>query len=260
LPSRFVAARASSAQPSRRSTRPVRPWWGEGTGPRPASTGGASACIIDLTASKCRTYNQAMSGRRGRGTARHDAELAIMAQPSFDPSEAITFDLAYGHVHLDGAPNRILVPSDALLELCDAAGEDAVFALGHAMGTAIGRRVSVRLASTFEDRQAVVADTPFELVVEHLAGEVALLGLGALGAEQSPFGDRGDGLLTEVLQAALQVLSGQPARVVALERSGARGRFVVVAAESVEAVRSELGAGQSWGAILAKLHPAEPPV
>lgn len=194
-----------------------------------------------------------------------------MAQAPFDPSEAVTFDLAYGHVHLDGAPNRVLVPSDALWSLCEAAGDEPATALAHAMGTDAGHRVVVRLAGAEQDREAALAQLPFDAVIEHLAGELALLGLGSLGAErwgkalvlvvdQSPFGEHGDALLAELLQAALQVLSKEPGRVVRLERNGARARFVVVAPAHSEAVRKQLRAGTSWGAILTKLHPEGPPV
>lgn len=192
-----------------------------------------------------------------------------MATAPFDPSEAVTFDLAFGHVHLDGAANRVLVPSDALVELCEAAGEEPTAALGHAMGATVGRRVLHRLASGVEERKAAVAALSLEAAVEHLAGELALVGLGVLGAErwgkalvlvhdQSPLGSRGDGLLAEVLQAALAELSGQHGRVVRLERNGVRGRFIVVSAAVVEEVRSHLRDGESWGAVLARLHPEGP--
>lgn len=192
-----------------------------------------------------------------------------MADPAFDPSEAVTFDLAYGHVHLDGAPNRVLVPGDALIELCDTAGDEATAALGYAIGSAMGRRVAVRLGRAAADRQAAVAGASFSLVIEHLAGEVALAGLGSLSAErwgkavvlildQSPLGERGDPLVGEILQAAMQTLSNQGGRVVRLERSGVRARFLLVAAAAVEGVRMRLREGQSWGAVLAKLHHAGP--
>ena len=194
-----------------------------------------------------------------------------MAQTPFDPSEAVTFDLAYGHVHLDGAPNRVLVPSDALVALCEAAGDQAAAALGGAMGKALGHRVAVRLAPSSEQRQPDVAKAPWEGVVEQLAGELALLGLGSLGAErwgkalvlvvdQSPLGDRGDSLLAEILSAAFGELSGKPACAVRLERNGVRARFVVVSEQIAAGVRQRLSAGTSWGAVLAKLHPGGPPV
>jgi hypothetical protein len=194
-----------------------------------------------------------------------------MADPAFDPTEAVTFDLAYGHVHLDGAPNRVLVPSDALIDLCEAAGEEATAALGQAIGTAMGRRVAGRLAEGAQDRASAIAKARFETVVEHLAGELAVAGLGSLGVErwgkalvfvhdQSPLGERGDALLGEVLQAAMQALSNQAGRIVLLERSGVRARFLLVGAGAVEGVRMRLREGQSWGIVLAMLHRSGPRV
>jgi hypothetical protein len=193
-----------------------------------------------------------------------------MADTTFDPTEAVTFDLAYGHVHMDGAPNRVLVPSDALVELCEAAGEEATGALGYAIGTAMGRRVAARVAREGEDRQSAVARALFDVVVEHLAGELALAGLGSLAVErwgkavvfvhdQSPLGERGDALLAEILQAATLALSNQAGRIVRLERSGVRVRFLLIGAAAVEGVRMRLREGQSWGTVLAKLHHSGPP-
>src|SRR5438128_2400016 len=42
----------------------------------------------------------------------------------FDPQGQVTFDLPFGHVHLDGAPARVVVPADALAALCQAAGTE----------------------------------------------------------------------------------------------------------------------------------------
>jgi len=147
---------------------------------------------------------------------------------AFNPSEAVTFDLAFGHLHLDGAPSRVMVPAGALLKLCEAAGAEQAAELGSAVGEALGRRVAVRMAAGQEDRTAAVRAAGLEAVVEQLAGELALVGMGALSAErwgkalvlivdQSPFGDAGDELLAEVLQAALHALvGGTESRVLAL--------------------------------------------
>jgi hypothetical protein len=101
--------------------------------------------------------------------------------------------------------------------------------------------------------------------VEHLAGELALAGLGSLGAErwgraivlvhdQSPFGDRGDTLVRDLLEAALHALGVATGRVVKLERIGVRVRYLVVSAAAVEGVRMRLREGQHWGMVVAKLH------
>ncbi|RLB60227.1 MAG: hypothetical protein DRI90_14225 [Deltaproteobacteria bacterium] len=189
---------------------------------------------------------------------------------AFNPSEAVTFDLAFGHVHLDGAPSRVMVPADALLQLCQAAGAGESADLAHAIGEALGRRVAVRMAVGHDERLAAVRSAGLDAVVEQLAGELALIGMGALSAErwgkalvlvidQSPFGEAGDDFLAEVLQAAVHALvETAQSRLVPLAREGVRARFLVVSGQAVEAVRSRLARGDHWGSVIAALHPGGP--
>lgn len=184
----------------------------------------------------------------------------------FDPSQALTFDLAHGLVHLEGAPSRLLVPADGLLVLARAAGPAAVAAFGRSLGDAMGRRVASRLAEAEGVRGATV-----EVVVEHLGGELALAGLGSLGLErwgralvmvvdQSPLGAEGDGLLEAVLAAALEAAAGREARALLLGRDAVRARFLIAGSAGIEKVRAWLGEGVAWGDALVRLHtPAEPP-
>ncbi|MEM1031249.1 MAG: hypothetical protein AAF928_11770 [Myxococcota bacterium] len=194
---------------------------------------------------------------------------------TFEPEGAVTFDMAFGHVHLDGAPHRVLVPAATLLTLVTRGGGDEELAeLGHALGEPMGRRVGTRLAegieaaadgSAAERRRRAVREASFADVAGELAAEFALAGLGALSAErwgravvwvldQSPFGDDGDPLVAEVLQAATTALADAPARVVALGREGVRARFLVVSGASVERVRARLAEGKHWAHVVAELH------
>jgi hypothetical protein len=184
---------------------------------------------------------------------------------SFDPSEAVTFDLQFGHIHLDGAPTRVMVAAEALVSLCQAAGEEETAALGHSIGSAAGRRVAVRLAAGNAERHEAVRKASFEEVIHHLAGELALVGLGSLSAErwgkalvlivdQSPLGDGGDGLLAEVLQAALLALTSQQVRVLKVQRVGVRARFLALSGAVVASVSERLRRGESWFALVASLH------
>ena len=193
-----------------------------------------------------------------------------MSGPNFDPAEAVTFDLQYGHVHLDGAPTRVMVPAQSLIALCLAAGEDEAAAFGHSMGEAMGRRVAVRIAQGEQNRAKAVRKAGFTSIVEHLAGEFALAGVGALSAErwgkalvfvvdQSPLGDGGDALLAEVLQAAVQSLVGKQGRVLCLHRDGVRARFLLVSGAVVQGVRERIDRGDGWGDVIAALHKGGPP-
>jgi hypothetical protein len=184
---------------------------------------------------------------------------------AFNPAEAVTFDLQFGHIHLDGAPTRIMVPADALVSLCQAAGEEEMAAYGHAIGEAVGRRVGVRLAGGSANRHDAVRAAGLEVVVTQLAGELAVLGIGSVSAErwgkalvlivdQSPLGEQGDDLLAEILQSALHALVNSSARVIKLQRDGVRTRFLAVSGAAVEGVRERLAAGESWGQVIAAMH------
>ncbi len=80
---------------------------------------------------------------------------------AFDPTEAVTFDLDFGRIHLDGAPSRVMVPAAELMTICAAAGSEATARLGAAMGKAAGKRVALRLAGGSENRaDRLAGETP----------------------------------------------------------------------------------------------------
>jgi hypothetical protein len=178
----------------------------------------------------------------------------------FDPSKAVTFDLARGLVQHEGAPPGLIVPTEALAELARAAGPAAFERFGRAIGQAVGRRVASRLAAADGVRGAGVA-----AVVEHLGGELAVTGLGSLSLErwgralvlvvdQSPLGAAGDALLESVLAAALEAAVGEAPSVIELARDGVRARFLVTGAAGASKVRAWLKDGMSWGDALVRLH------
>lgn len=178
----------------------------------------------------------------------------------FDPSKAVTFDLARGLVQQEGAPSGLIVPAAALVALAQAAGPEASRVFARAMGEAIGRRVALRLAAADGVRAAVPA-----AVVEHLGGELAVTGLGSLGLErwgralvlvidQSPLGEAGDALVESVLAGALATAVGESSSVTVLVREGARVRFLVTSRAGIDKVRAWLSEGISWGDALVRLH------
>ncbi|MCC6648248.1 MAG: hypothetical protein IT374_22090 [Polyangiaceae bacterium] len=177
-----------------------------------------------------------------------------MAPPTFDPTHAVTFDLASGRVHLEDAPARVLVPADALAALASAAGDDAARALGAAMGAPAGRRAARRLGDASAATLAAW--------VEHLGGELALLGLGSLGVER--WGSAlvltfdhcalGDALAAAVLASAFDAATGKPVQVVPLARDATRARFLVTGAAGADKARGWLAEGVSWGDVLVRLH------
>lgn len=181
-----------------------------------------------------------------------------MSFPRFDPTRVLEFDLGRGQVAIQGASARVIVPADALEELCRHSEPEAVRNFGRLLGTEAGRRTADALG-------AGIRQASLEAVVEHLGGNLALMGFGSLGLERwghalvftvddSPFGSAGDALLSAVLEGALQRAAGRDAHVVVLAREDSRVRLLVVSGGVAEQVRGWIGAGTAWGEVLSRLH------
>lgn len=205
-----------------------------------------------------------------------------MAVARYSPDHDVTFDLAHGLVHLEGAPSRVLVPADALGVLCAAAGAEAVAAFGRAMGHAMGLRLAVRLAAPEGAGQgetgarageAGARAASVEMMVEHLGAELSLAGLGSLGMERwghalavvvdhCPLAGRGDRLLEAVIGEAVGTATGRQVQAVLLARDSVRARLLLTNATTAGRVRAWLEEGVAWGDALTRLHappvPAEP--
>jgi hypothetical protein len=182
-----------------------------------------------------------------------------MSPSPFDPTKAVTFDLTRGLVRLDDDSARILVPASALLSLVKAAGPQAATAFAQALGQPLGARVAARLAGV----DSLRASAP-ETVIDHLGGEMALVGLGSLALERwgralllvvdrSPLAQDDFSLLGAVLEGALQGATGRPVHCVLLN-GGAQCRFLVTSEAAAIKAREWLQGGVSWGEVLARLH------
>jgi hypothetical protein len=191
-----------------------------------------------------------------------------MSQPPFDPTKAVTFDLVHGLVHLEDAPTRLLVPASALATLAQAAGPEATTAFARALGEPLGIRVARRLSG---EKGQGVREATVDTVVDHLGGELALVGLGSLSLErwgkamilvvdQCPLAGDAGGLLTGVLEAALRRATGSELQCVHLMRDRVRARMLITGGPAAEKARALLRDGVSWGEVLARLHaPLEEP-
>jgi hypothetical protein len=173
----------------------------------------------------------------------------------FNPSGSVSFDLARGRVDCGG--EHVLVPADALIDLCRAAGDEVVADFGRRIGTAVGRRVAERMGDS-------APSASMEDVLDHLGGELALLGLGSLGLERwgralvltvegAPFGQQLDRLLGAVLEGAMQRAFGRGCSAVKLVRDDRQVRFLITNAASAHRVNEWLGAGVSYGDALTRL-------
>lgn len=175
-----------------------------------------------------------------------------MAEP-FSPEHAVTFDLVNGLVHLADAPKRVLAPAEALDALLAGASPDARAAFAKALGAPLGTRLARRLDAA--------SATP-DAVVDHLGGELALAGLGALSVERW-----GSALVlvvdhaplaadttAAVVAAALHTATGVEAHVVSLMRDATRTRLLLTGEKGAAKAKALLDAGRPWGDVLVELH------
>jgi hypothetical protein len=176
--------------------------------------------------------------------------------PHFDPSYALEFDFGRGQIRVANASERVVVPCDALLALCQGASEDAVKDFGRRLGTEAGRALQARLGDA--------SQVTLEAVLEHLGGELALMGLGSLGLERwgqalvlsfnhSPLGYAGDALLGSVLEGALQRAFGRDVVATKLARENEQVRFLISGREGADKASSWLAQGVAWGEVLSRL-------
>jgi hypothetical protein len=181
-----------------------------------------------------------------------------MAYPPFDPSHSVKFDLGRGRVELGDSIPRLLIPADALLQLCRSASVDAQRDFGHRLGNEAGRRAASRLVGG-------AAPASIEAVVDHLGGDFALLGIGSFGIERwgkalvvtltdSPLGAEGDELCAAMIEGAMQRALGRDGRAVGLGRNDGVARFAVLGRDTAAAVRRWLSAGTTWTDALARLN------
>jgi len=181
-----------------------------------------------------------------------------MAEPQFDPAHALKFDLGRGLVTLHGQGPCLVVPKEALLELLSAAGHEAARNFGHQLGVDVGQRTSERLGSGIH--QATV-----ETFVDHLGGELALLGLGSLAVERwgmalvividgAASSQSGIALISSAVSGALERTLSADATAIQLAQSDHKLRLLVVSKVVAPRVEQWLTDKVAWGDVIARLH------
>ena len=183
-----------------------------------------------------------------------------MNVPSFDPTDAVRFDLPRGSVHTRGDDERVvLVPAAALSAVVASAASvspEAVDALGRALGSALGRRAAIRTGH-------VEGASP-EAFVTQLAGEAAIAGVGVLSVERwgramvvviegSPLASA---LLAPIVTSAIEAASGRRVWGALLSRDDRLARVFVGSEGAAGRVRAWIASGMAWGDAVVKLHGA----
>ncbi len=181
-----------------------------------------------------------------------------MSEPRFDPTLALKLDFDQGQVTLRGQGPCLVVPKGALLDLLSNAGDEATSNFGQQLGTEVGRRMVENLGSGIDTAS-------IEAFVEHLGGELALLGLGALSVERwgkalvlvvegGPAGETGVALASAVISGALQRALSRDVAVVELMKSDSTLRLLVVSKAAGDEVKQWLSEEVPWGSVLTRLH------
>jgi hypothetical protein len=181
-----------------------------------------------------------------------------MSEPRFDPALALKLDFDQGQVTLRGQGPCLVVPKGALLDLLSNAGEEATSNFGQQLGVEVGRRMMEKLGSSIEAAS-------IECFVEHLGGELALLGLGTLAIERwgkalvlviegAPAGTTGAALVSAVIAGALQRSLSRDTAVIELMKGDNTLRLLVVSSSAGAEVKQWLAEEVPWGSVLTRLH------
>jgi hypothetical protein len=176
-----------------------------------------------------------------------------MAGPAFDPSNAVRFDLKSGAAS-DGKGQRLVLVPSASVESLDT---DAQAKLGSDLGRACGARAATRLGG-----DAGVRAAPLEQVVTHLAGELAVAGIGAVHVERwgramvfvvtNP-SVASDSFLAAALAGALGAVSGRDVAAAPLGRDRGAARYFLGSPATADKVRKLVAQGRSYAEVVAAL-------
>ncbi|MBX3184694.1 MAG: hypothetical protein KIT72_05185 [Polyangiaceae bacterium] len=183
-----------------------------------------------------------------------------MVQAKFDPALALKFDLDRGTVSQAGAGARVILPVEVLAKLIEATNAEATRDAGHHLGAELGRRV---LTSLGDDASGAAP----EAVLEHLGGELALLGFGSLHFERwgqalvfvvqdGALPPAADDFVAAIFDGALLRLFGKNTRAVRLAREDGQARYLISSSSAADRVAGWLSAGVPWGEALTRLQGA----
>lgn len=175
-----------------------------------------------------------------------------MASP-FDPNGAVRFDLKRGSASDSRGARLVLVPSTAL-ESLDAGALAQI-------GAQVGRACGARLAASLGGGDGVRA-TELSLVITHLAGELAIAGIGAVHVERwgramvavvaNP-SIAHDAFVIAVLSGALSAASGRDVFAAALGRERGQARYFIGSSATSDRVRDLVGQGKGYAEVVATL-------
>ncbi|HEY8076793.1 MAG TPA: hypothetical protein VIF62_21855 [Labilithrix sp.] len=176
-----------------------------------------------------------------------------MAGPGFDPNGAVRFDLKTGAASDAKGQRLLLVPSASIESLDDGAQAK----LGADLGRACGARAQQRLGGESGARGASL-----EAVINQLAGELAIAGVGAVHLERwgralivvvtNP-SVASDSFLGAAVAAAIGAIGGRDVLAAALGRDRGAARYFIGSAATANKVRGLVAQGRAYAEIVAAL-------
>lgn len=176
-----------------------------------------------------------------------------MASQPFDPNGAVRFDLRSGSASDSRGARLVLVPSSAF-EFLDA---DALTQIGEKIGRACGARVAAHLGGDRGVREAEI-----EVAITHLAGELAIAGVGSVHIER--WGRALVAILTNpsvtneafigaVLAGAFSAASGRDIYAASLGRDRGEARYFLGSQATADRARSLAQQGKGYAEIVATI-------
>lgn len=179
-----------------------------------------------------------------------------MPGPAFDPNGAVRFDLRTGAAHDARGARLVLLPSAAL----EALDEETLAKLGSELGRASGARVAARLGG-----DAGVRASEIEVVVAHLAGDLAVAGIGAVHVERwgralvavvaNP-SVASEAFVGAVVASAIGAAVGRDLAAAPLGKDGAALRFLLASRATADRARAMIHDGKGHAEVLAALQGA----
>lgn len=175
--------------------------------------------------------------------------------PRFDPSRALICDLMRGQLKDDEGNLRVNLPISLLTRLFEGAGDEVTQDFAAALGADLGRRVQGALG-------AQSGTLALESWVEHLGGQLALLGFGELSAERwgkalvlrvKGVPAELQGLVGVVLEGALQRALGRDIRLPGFAQEDGAS-YLVLSPSSAERVHGWASSGVGFAGTLERLH------
>ncbi len=179
-----------------------------------------------------------------------------MPGPAFDPNGSVRFDLKRGAASDARGARLVLVPS-AAVEALEQSHPAAAAQLGTDLGRACGARVAARLGGDSGVRNATL-----EVVISHLAGELAVAGIGSIEIERwgramllvvKNASTSGDAFLGAVLAGAVSAATSRDVATALVEKNAGALRFFVGSRATADRVRGMAAKGTKLGDLMGSI-------